>query len=149
MNVLLKKDIEGLGHAGDIKKVADGYARNFLIPKGLASVADQGAAKQAAQIKSAAQRRQERQRRSATSFADQLNSLSLNFRARAADSDRLFGSITASDIALAIEQTTGHDIDKRQVILEHPIRQLGSHSVPVRLMADVIPHVTVVIEREG
>ena len=149
MNVLLKKDIDGLGHAGDVKKVADGYARNFLFPRGLAIAADKGVAKQASQIKAASERRRERERKAAASFADKLQSLTLNFKARAADTDRLFGSITASDIALAVEQATGHELDKRFIQLEHPLRTLGEHKVPVRLMAGVVPEVTVVVEREG
>lgn len=149
MNVLLKKDVDGLGYAGDIRKVADGYARNYLFPQGLAIPADKGAAKQAEQIRAAGERRRERERSAAMSYAERLQALTLTFKARAADTDRLFGSITAADIALAVEQATGRELDKRQVHLEHPLRQLGTHQVPVRLMAGVEPEVTVVIEREG
>lgn len=149
MNVLLKKDIEGLGHAGDVKKVADGYARNYLFPRGLAIAADKGVAKQASQIKDAAERRRQREHKAATSLADKLQSLTLTFTAKAADSNRLFGSITAADIALAVEQATGHELDKRSIQLEHPLRTLGEHKVPVRLMAGVVPELTVVVQREG
>ena len=149
MEILLKQDVKGVGQAGDIKKVASGYARNFLIPQGLAVPADKGAAKQAGQIKSAAARKHERERSTAASLAQRISSLSLVFRARAADTGRLFGSITASDIAEAMEQQLGVEISKRQIDLDHPLRDLGSHQVPVRLMSDVIPEVTVVIEREG
>lgn len=149
MEVLLKQDVKGVGHAGDIKKVASGYARNFLIPQGLAMPADKGAAKQAQQIKSAATRKQERERASAASLAERINALSLPFKARAADTGRLFGSITASDIAEAMGQRLGVEISKRQIELEHPLRDLGTHQVPVHLMAGVVPQVTVVIEREG
>ena len=149
MEVLLKKDVKGVGHAGDIKKVADGYGRNYLIPQGLASQANQGAAKQAVQIKSTTERKEERERQSALSLAEKISVLTLTFKARATDTDRLFGSVTASDIALAIEQAVGQEIAKRQVDLEHPIRDLGTHKVPVHLMSNIIPEVTVVIEREG
>jgi len=149
MEVLLKQDVKGVGHAGDIKKVAGGYARNFLIPQGLAMPANKGATKQAEQIKSAAERKHERELATATSLAARINALSLTFRARAADTGRLFGSITASDIAEALEQKLGVEISKRQIDLDHPLRDLGSHQVPVRLLSDVIPEVTVVIEREG
>jgi large subunit ribosomal protein L9 len=149
MEVLLKKDVKGVGHAGDIKKVADGYARNYLIPQGLATHADQGAAKQAQQIKSATQRKQERERQTATSLAGKIGGLTLTFKARATDTDRLFGSVTASDIAVALEQAVGQEIGKRQVELEHPIRDLGAHKVPVHLMSGIVPEVTVVVEREG
>ena len=149
MEVLLKKDVKGVGHAGDIKKVADGYGRNYLIPQGLASQANQGAAKQAVQIKSTTERKEERERQSALSLAEKITALTLSFKARATDTDRLFGSVTAADIALAIEQAVGQEIAKRQVDLEHPIRDLGMHKVPVHLMSNIIPEVTVVIEREG
>ncbi len=82
-------------------------------------------------------------------LAEKISALTLNFKARATDTDRLFGSVTASDIALAIEQAVGQEIAKRQVDLEHPIRDLGMHKVPVHLMSNIIPEVTVVIEREG
>lgn len=149
MEVLLKQDVKGVGNAGDIKKVASGYARNFLIPQGLAIPANKGATKQAQQIKSAAERRYDRERASAASLAERINSQSLTFHARAADTGRLFGSITASDIAEAMEQKLGVEISKRQIDLEHPLRDLGSHQVPVRLLSDVIPNITVLIEREG
>lgn len=149
MKIVLKTDVEGLGQAGDVVTVADGYARNYLIPKGLAIPAHKGARKQAEQIKAAAEKRRQRQRQTAISFAEKLQALTLTFRARAAETERLFGSITAADIALAIEQATGEPIDKRLIQLERPIRQLGTHAVPVRLMADVVPEVTVIVEREG
>lgn len=149
MEVLLKQDVKGVGHAGDIKKVASGYARNFLIPQGLAMPADKGAAKQAEQIKAAAMRKQERERATAASLAGRIGALSLTFNARAADTGRLFGSITASDIAEALEQRLGVEISKRQIELEHPLRDLGTHQVPVHLLSDMSPQVTVVIEREA
>ncbi len=149
MEVLLKQDVKGVGYAGDIKKVASGYARNFLIPQGLAMPADKGAAKQAEQIKAAAMRKQARERATAASLAERIGALSLTFNARAADTGRLFGSITASDIAEALEQRLGVEISKRQIELEHPLRDLGTHQVPVHLLSDMSPQVTVVIEREG
>lgn len=149
MEILLKKDVKGVGRAGDIKKVADGYARNYLIPQGLAIVSSGGATKQAKQIRDAADRREARERKAAMSVAEKLGALTLSFKARAAESNKLFGSITASDIAHAIEMQTGYEIGKRQVDLEHPIRELGTHRVPVRLMSGVEPEVTVVVEREG
>lgn len=149
MEVLLKQDVKGVGRAGDVKTVASGYARNYLIPQGLAIAANKGTTRQAQQIKSAAERRHERERATATALSERIAQLSLTFHARAADTGRLFGSITASDIAAAIEQRLGVEISKRQIDLEHPLRDLGSHQVPVRLMGDVVPDVTVVIEREG
>ena len=149
MEILLKKDVTGVGRAGDIKKVADGYARNYLIPQGLAIASSSGATKQSKQIREAADRREARERQAAMSTAEKLRVLVWNFKARAAETDKLFGSITASDIAHAIEMKSGIEISKRQVELEHPIRELGTHQVAVRLMAGVEPEVTVVVEREG
>ena len=148
MEILLKKDVKGVGHAGDIKKVAEGYARNFLIPQGMAIPANRGAAKQAEQIKSAAQRKNAREHAAATSLAERITALSLSFHARAADTGRLFGSITASDIADALEQKLGVEINKRQIELEHPLRDLGEHKIPVHLLHNIAPTVTVKIERE-
>ena len=149
MDVLLKKDIHGLGLAGDVKSVANGYARNSLIPQGLAIPANKGTAKQAKQIQESAARRRDRERLVAMSLAEKLQTVTLNFKARAAASDRLFGSITASDIALAVEQATGEELDKRLIALDRPIRDLGSHAVPVRPMADGVPEITGIVELGG
>ncbi|GAB4557449.1 MAG: 50S ribosomal protein L9 [Anaerolineae bacterium] len=149
MDVLLLKDVEGLGHAGEIKKVAGGYARHFLIPRGLAVIADESARKKAAQIREAAERRRQRQTLEAKALAEKLQALTLTFRVRAGANDRLYGSITAQDIAEAIASQIGQEIDRRLVQLEHPIRELGTHRVPIRLMADIIPKVTVEVVREG
>jgi len=149
MEVILREHVENLGQRGEVVKVADGYARNYLIPQGLVIPANKGTTKQADQIKAAADRRRNREHQAAVSMAERLAALRISFRARASESDRLFGSITTADIAIALEQATGHEINKRQIILEHPLRDLGTHQVPVRLLADVVPEVTVVIEREG
>ncbi len=148
MEVLLLKDVEGLGHAGEIKKVAGGYARNFLIPRGLAVVADKGARKQAAHLREATERQQARQTSAAQALANKLSELTLRFTAKAGENDRLYGSITAADIVEAIEREIGQAVDRRHVELEHPIRELGTHQVAIRLMPNIIPRVTVVIERE-
>ena len=149
MEILLKKDVKGVGRAGDVKSVADGFGRNYLIPQGLAIMATPGVAKEAKQIRDAADRRENRERIAAMSLAEKITVLKLTFTARAADTNKLFGSITASDIAQAIEMQIGQEISKRQIELEHPIRELGTHQVPVRLMAGVEPMVTVVVDREG
>lgn len=148
MEILLLKDVEGLGHAGEIKKVAGGYARNFLIPRGLAVPADAGARKRAEAIREASQRRQQRQLSEAQTLAAKLNGLTLRFKVKAGEKDRLYGSITNADIAEAIEREIGQTVDRRHIELERPIRELGVHKVPVRLMAKIEPIVTVVVERE-
>ncbi len=149
MEVLLLKDVSSLGHAGDVKQVAGGYASNYLIPRGLAVVVTGGVRKQVKDLQDATTRRKARERAHAQALADQLSGLTLNFNARAGESDRLYGSITNADIAVAIEQALGRPMDKRDVLLEHPLRELGTHHVPVKLMGDIKPQVTVVIQREG
>ena len=148
MQVLLKKDVAGLGQAGDIKKVADGYALNFLLPRGLALVATEGAVKQAKQIKQAADRQRQRQHSEAEVVAQKLAGVSLSFTAKAGEGDKLYGSITGADIAEAIAKATGEEIDKRRVEMEHPIKELGSHKVSLRLGPEVIAQVTIVVQRE-
>lgn len=149
MEILLIKDVEGLGHAGQIKKVASGYARNFLIPRGLAVAATAGARKQAEQMLEAAKRRQEHQLTEAKALAEKLSAITLRFTAKAGENDRLYGSITAADIAEAIARELGREVDRRHIELERPLRELGEHYVPIRLHANVEPSVRVVIEREG
>lgn len=146
MEVLLLKDIKGLGKAGEIKKVADGYARNYLIPRGLAVVATPGAIKRTEVQKAIQKEREERIRRDASALAEHLAEVTLTFRVKAGERGRLYGSITAADIAAEIEKQTGHPIDKRKVVLEEPIHLLGTHKVPIRLATGSAAEVTVVIE---
>jgi large subunit ribosomal protein L9 len=148
MKILLTQDVENLGRAGDIKVVAGGYARNFLIPKGLAVLATEGAIQQARLQSKAEAKRQRRAGEEAASLAEILWQLTLTFKAKAGEKDRLYGSITNSDIAEALERETGYAFDKRKVQLVGPIRELGVHQVPIKLMTDVTPEITVVVERE-
>jgi large subunit ribosomal protein L9 len=148
MKILLTQDMENLGRAGDIKVVADGYARNFLIPKGLAVLATEGAIQQAKSQSKAKTKRQRRAGEEAASLAEILWQLTLTFKAKAGEKDRLYGSITSSDIVEALERETGHVFDKRKVQLTGPIRELGVHQVPIKLITDVTPEITVVVERE-
>ena len=149
MQVLLKKDVAGLGQAGEIKRVADGYALNFLIPRGLATIATEGAVKQVKQLNEAADRHRQRQQSQAEVVAQKLAGISLTFTAKAGEGDKLYGSITGADIAEAIEKATGAVIDKRRVELAHPIKELGTHQVSLRLAPEVTAQVTVVVQREG
>lgn len=148
MEVLLIETVENLGRAGEVKKVADGYARNFLIPKGLAVPATEGAIKQAELRRQAQTRRQQRAEMQAELLARTLSQITLTFRARAGEKDKLYGSITSADIAEALERETGQAIDKRKIALEEPIRELGSYSVPIKLLPDLAPQITVIVERE-
>ncbi len=148
MNVLLIKDVPGLGKVGDIKKVADGYARNYLIPRGLAVPATASARKQAEMHRKAAARRAMREQAEAKELAERLGQMSLVFKARAGEGTKLYGSITSGDIAERLSQELGREFDRRKIMLDSPLRQLGTHQVPIRLAADVVPELTVVIERE-
>ena len=148
MKVLLTETVDNLGSAGEVKKVADGYARNFLIPKGLAVPATEGTLKQAELRSQAEARRQKREKVEAESLARTLSQVTLTFQVKAGEKDKLYGSITNADIAEAFERETGQAIDKRKIELEEPIRELGSYYVPIKLLPDLAPRITVTVERE-
>jgi large subunit ribosomal protein L9 len=145
---MLLKDIEQLGDAGEIKRVADGYARNYLIPRGLAVLASEGALKQAELLRAAKARRQAKELSEAQALAQALDGQSITFQARAGDSERLYGSITNVNIAEALEENLGHEVDRRKIILEEPIKELGTHAVTIRLATGAEAKVTVIVERE-
>jgi len=146
LEVLLLKDIKRLGKAGETKKVADGYARNYLIPRGLAVLATAGAIRRTEVQKAIEEQRQERIRTDGSALAERLAEISLTFKVKASEKGRLYGSVTAADIAAELEKQTGHPIDKRKVELEEPIHLLGTHKVPVRLLPSMVPEITVVVE---
>jgi large subunit ribosomal protein L9 len=148
MKVLLLKDVYKLGRAGDVKKVADGYGRNFLLPQKLAVLATPGVIKQAEKIRSAALADRTRLNQEMGAVAEKLTAVTLNFTARAGETGRLFGSITTGDISAAIERETGIHIDRRH-IAHQPLRELGTHKVAIRLTVDLIPEVVVVVRGEG
>jgi large subunit ribosomal protein L9 len=149
MRVLLTKDVEKLGRAGEIKDVSGGYGRNFLLPKGMAVVATPGQIRQAEERLKAQQRRDEANRKDAEALASRINGVTLTFVARASDEGRLFGSVTNNDVAEKLSARLGAEIDRRKVELEDPIKRTGSYTVAVRLMAGLAPTVTVVVEPEG
>jgi large subunit ribosomal protein L9 len=148
MKVILTREVPNLGHAGQVKTVNDGYARNYLIPQGLAMVANPGNLKQIDSLKQAEEKRQARNKTQAQGLADRLSALNLTFKARVGEADKLYGSITAADIAEQIQAQSGLEIDKRRIDLEHSIRELGPHEVPIRLAPEVVARVKVVVERE-
>ena len=148
MKVLLIKDVYKLGRAGDVKKVADGYGRNFLIPQGLAVLATPGALKQADHIRQEAAVSREVLNQEMSSEAKKLDGLYLAFPARAGETGKLYGSITQHMIAEAIKDKVGVEVTRRQMDFE-PIRTLGEHKIHVRLTMDLIPALTVVVHREG
>ena len=148
MEVVLLKDVKRLGKAGDVRNVADGYARNYLIPRGLATPASAGAVREAKERATVQARRAAREQAQAQSLAEQLNGMTLTFKARAGETGHLYGSITAADIAEELEKKTGKEIDKRKVILEEPIRKLGTYRVPIRFSSDASAEIQVVVEQE-
>ncbi len=147
MEVILREDIEHLGRAGEIVGVKAGYARNFLIPRGLAYRAT-AANKQ--RVESERRRREERhaaERATAEQLAEQMASLSLTFTARTGEGEKLFGSITAADIAEQLK-AHGHSVDKRHIELAEPIKMVGIYKVPVRLDRGVVAEVRVWVVKE-
>lgn len=143
MEVILLKDVPRLGRAGELRRVAPGYARNHLIPKGLAVFATEGAAKELEQQQQLEARREKQVETEAQALAEELEGLTLTIYAKTGEKQRLYGSVTSGDIAEALEKETGRIIDRRKIELEEPIRQLGIYSVPVRLLSDLSPMIRV------
>ncbi len=148
MKVLLLKDVFKLGRAGDVKRVADGYGRNYLMPQGLAVLATPGALKQVERIKVQATIQRDALNEELGAVAEQLNGTVLSFTARASETGKLYGSITTQMIAESITEKIGVEINRRQVYSQ-PLRILGEHKVEVRLTVDLVPAVTVIINSEG
>ncbi|MEO8323057.1 MAG: 50S ribosomal protein L9 [Actinomycetota bacterium] len=149
MKIILADDIETLGHKGDVVTVADGYARNFLIPKGMALTATKGALKQAELMQKARGERMEKEKSEAASKVAVLAASPVYISARAGEDGRLFGSVTKADVARGIEDQLGEAVDRQNIVLDEPIRSLGSHSVEVRLHEQVNALVTVeVVEHD-
>jgi len=146
MDILLLQDVEGVGKAGEVHAVAGGYARHFLIPRGLGVVATEGALKEAEGWGQAEARREERRRAKFEGLAARIEKITLNFKAKVGEKEKLYGSITSGDMAEALERELGEGIDKRKIDLPEPIRELGTYRVAVRLMGDVLPEITVVVE---
>ncbi|MCB0102803.1 MAG: 50S ribosomal protein L9 [Anaerolineales bacterium] len=148
MKVLLIKDVYKLGRAGEIKKVADGYGRNFLLPQGLAVLATAGALKQIEKIKSQAEVRRNAQNSELKGIADMIKEVNLIFPAKAGETGKLYGSITTGDIAAALTEKIRFEI-KRQQVDTQPIRTLGEFTAHVRLTMDLVPEIKIVVHREG
>jgi large subunit ribosomal protein L9 len=148
MKVLLLKDVYKLGRAGDVKKVADGYGRNYLLPQGLAVIATPGALKQVDYIRRTAASQRERMNLELGSVAQRLEGLKLVFPAKAGETGKLYGSITTAMIGEAILRESGVTIDRR-AIDSQPIKTLGVHTAHVRLTIDLVPEITILVHREG
>lgn len=143
MKIILADDVETLGKKGDVVDVADGYARNFLVPKGLALAASKGALRQAEQMKRAREEQEQKLKQEAAAKVARLGASPVYISARAGEGDKLFGSVTSADVARAILDQIEEDVERRDVRLEEPIRALGSYQVEVRLHEEVNALVTV------
>ena len=148
MKVLLIKDVYKLGRAGDVKRVADGYGRNYLLPQGLAVLATPGALKQAERIREEASARRQELNQEMSGVAEKIDGMLLVFPARASETGKLYGSITTQMIAESLSKKSGTEVSRRQIDSQ-PLRTLGEHKVQVRLTVDLIPEITVIVHREG
>ncbi len=143
MKVILLQDVDGLGKVGELKDVANGYARNYLLPKNLAAGATPQLMANYQQRIAAEQRKIEKQNEQNQQLAERLGSISLTFKARAGSQGRLYGSITSQDIAAGLRESEGIQIDRRTIELHDPIRSLGTYHVPVKIAQKIAPEITV------
>jgi len=143
MKVVLRNDVDGVGRRGDIVDVAGGFARNYLLPGGQAMVATEGVAGQASAMRRGRDLREAKDRGSAQAQAQALAGASLRLEARAGSTGKLFGSITAADVAEAVTVQKGVGLDRHQVVLDEPIKAVGTYEVPVHLFADIATAVIV------
>ena len=143
MKVILRSDVSNVGRKGDVLEVSDGFARNYLVPKGLAMRATDGAMAQAAAMRRARDLKEAKDRAGAEEVARRLTPVVIRIPARAGAEGRLFGSVTSADIVEAVAHQTGVVVDRRRVHLDEPIKSLGTHDVPLKLHADVEAHLQV------
>jgi large subunit ribosomal protein L9 len=147
MEVILKEDVNNLGHRGDVVKVAAGYGRNYLLPQNLAMEANAANKSVIEQMKNSAIRKSAKEKTEAEALVAQLDAIALNFTRKTGENDHLFGSVTSGDIAQQLEEK-GFNIERRKIHLEEPLKSLGDFLVPVRLHREVTAHVKVVIAAE-
>jgi large subunit ribosomal protein L9 len=148
VRVILRQEVAGLGRPGDVKDVADGYAQNFLLPRGFAVEATAGEMKVLARARDAKRAKQDRAHAEAEDLAKRLSETTLMFRLKAGGQGKTFGSVTSKDVADALKKEHKVDIDKTKVHLPEPLKALGVHKVEIRLLTDVRASVTVAIEPE-
>ena len=147
MEVILKEDVNNLGHRGDVVKVADGYGRNYLLPQNLAMAATAANKAVIEQMKNAAVRRSAKEKSEAEALIAQLDAVALTFARKVGENDHLFGSVTSADIAQQLEEK-GFNIERRKIHLDEPLKSLGEFLVPVRLHREVSAHLKVVVQAE-
>ncbi len=148
MEVILKEDVPKLGNRGEVVKVAEGYGRNFLLPRKLAIEANAANKAVIEQMKAAAVRRSAKEKSEAEELSKQFDGLEVKFARKSGENDQLFGSVTSGDIAEALEKKSFH-IDRRKIQLHEPLKTIGEFTVPVKLHKDVTTHLKVVIEKEA
>ena len=148
MEVILKEDVDKLGHRGEIVKVAEGYGRNFLLPRKLAIEASRANKAVIEQMKAAAVRKSAKEKTGAEALAQQLNNVQLTFERKVGEKDHLFGSVTSADVASSLE-AKGFNVDRRKIHLDDPLKSLGEFHVPIKLHREVTAHVKVTVNREG
>jgi large subunit ribosomal protein L9 len=146
MKVVLRADVDNLGNKGDIVDVADGYARNYLVPRGLALKASPGSQKQADAMRRNREARDSRDREAAQALAAQFEGRTITIKARAGTEGKLFGSVTSVDVADAVQKQTGAEIDRRKIHLDEPLKELGGVDLQVRLHTDVLANLHVEVE---
>lgn len=149
MKVLLTRNVENLGTAGEVKEVSGGYGRNYLIPQGMAVLATRGQVKQAEERLAAQHKREQAARKDAEAIAGRISGQTLRFVARVGELDRLYGSVTSADIADKIRSQLGIEVDRRKIDLDEPIKRIGIYPIRVRLLAGLEPMVNVVVEGEA
>jgi len=148
LKVMLTKDVANVGAAGEIKDVADGYGRNFLIPRKLAVVAGRGVEAEARRIRDAASRREAKERDEAQELAEQIGNKTVVVRLKVGSEDKVFGAVTNEDIAVALRQQQQVEIDRRKIDLKEPIKQLGEHVVPLRLHREVEARINLIVTQD-
>lgn len=147
MEVILKEDVPQLGHRGDVVKVAEGYGRNYLLPRKLAILASAANKAVIEQMKAAAVRRSVREKADAEQLAKQYEGLSLHFSRRAGENDQLFGSVTSSDVAHELENR-GFNVDRRKIEISHPMKNVGEYTIHIKLHREVSVPVKVTVTKE-
>jgi large subunit ribosomal protein L9 len=145
---MLIKDVQNVGQAGDVKEVADGYGRNFLIPRRMAVLAGRGAEAEARRLREATAKREAKERDDAQDLADTIDNKTVVVRLKVGAEDKVFGAITNEDVATALRLQHQVEVDRRKIEIKDPLKQLGEHQVPLRLHRDVTAHINLIITQD-
>jgi len=148
LKVMLTKDVQNIGLAGDVKEVADGYGRNYLIPRRLAVLAGKGAEAEARRLREATARREAKERDDARELAEVIDNKTVVVRLKVGAEDKVFGAITNDDVATALRLQHQVDVDRRKIDIKDPLKQLGEHQVPLRLHREVTAHINLIITQD-